>query len=270
MHYLEHLRQIGIEKSKGLPDEMFVVRGLWRTDLLFRPNPDERTFNYTYLLVQTVGEGACYCSTIPALTEGFYLLGQDTRTAEFKYRCFEVASVDALFSAFEKHPTESKTMTGTSTQKALWRSGIIVEEAARLLDPDARRRPKVVNVGVIGNIVKMLTDRGIDVVGTDEDPVLVGSEIQGVPIYGEDRTAELVEESDVAIITGMIISTDTMEDIVEAARRGGTKLVMFCETGANLCEEYVRLGVDAAVAEPFPFYIFGDTTRIDIYRRERT
>ena len=144
------------------------------------------------------------------------------------------------------------------------------EEAARLLDPDARRRPKVVNVGVIGNIVKMLTDRGIDVVGTDEDPVLVGSEIQGVPIYGEDRTAELVEESDVAIITGMIISTDTMEDIVEAARRGGTKLVMFCETGANLCEEYVRLGVDAAVAEPFPFYIFGDTTRIDIYRRERT
>jgi hypothetical protein len=269
VRYLEELRGIGIEKSRGLPDEMFVVRGLWRCDLLFRPNPEERTFNYTYLLVQTVGEGACYCSTIPALSEGFHLLGQDTRTAEFKYRCFEVATIDALFSAFDKHPTESKTMTGSSKEKALWRSGIIVHEAMRLLDPDASGRPKIVNVGVIGNIIKMLSDRGIEVVGTDEDPALVGAEISGVPIYGEEKTVELVEECDVAVMTGMIISTDTMEDIFEAARRGGTRLVMFCETGANLCEEYIRLGVDAAVAEPFPFYIFSGTTRIDVYRRAR-
>ncbi len=267
VRYLEELRGIGIEKSKGLPDERFVVRGLWRSDLLFQPNPAERTFNYTYLLVQTIGEGACYCSTIPALSEGFYLLGQDTRTAEFKYRCFEVAAVDALFSAFEKRPTESKTMTGSSKEKALWRSGIVVDEVLRLLGAKAAAGARVVNVGVIGNIVRMLTDRGIDVVGTDEDPVLVGAEISGVPIYGEEKTAELVEQCDVAVMTGMIISTDTMEDIFEAARRSRTKLVMFCETGANLCEEYVKLGVDTAIAEPFPFYIFGGTTRIDIYRR---
>jgi hypothetical protein len=43
---------------------------------------------------------------------------------------------------------------------------------------------------------------------------------------------------------------------------------MFCETGANLCEEYVKLGVHAAIAEYFPFYIFGGTTRIDIFRGE--
>ena len=63
-------------------------------------------------------------------------------------------------------------------------------------------------------------------------------------------------------------TADTMEDIFEAARRGGTKLVMFCETGANLCQEYVKLGVDSAIAEYFPFYIFGGQTRIDIYRRK--
>lgn len=267
MGYLEELRGIGIEKSRGLPDEMFVVRGLWRCDLLFQPNPAERTFNYTYLLVQTVGEGACYCSTVPALSEGFYLLGQDARTAEFKYRCFEVATIDALFSAFEKHPAESKTMTGSSKEKALWRSGIVVDEVMRLLGPKAAERARVVNVGVIGNIVRMLVDRGVEVLATDEDPALVGAEIEGVPIYGEERTAELVEECDVAVMTGMIISTETMEDIFEAARRGGTKLVMFCETGGNFCEEYIRLGADAAVAEPYPFYIFGGTTRIDIYRK---
>lgn len=268
MDYLEELRGIGIEKSKRLPDENFIVRGLWRTDLLFRPNPAERTFNYTYLLVQTVGEGACYCSTIPGLTEGFYLIGKDVRKVAFKYRCFEVASVDALFSAFEKHPDESFAMTGSSKEKALWRSRIVVDEVLRLLDSQAASGAKVVNVGVIGNIIRMLTAQGIEVIGTDEDPVLVGAEIAGVPIYGEERTVELVEECDVAVITGMIISTDTMEEILEAARRAGTKLVMFCETGANLCEEYVKLGVDSAIAEPFPFYIFAGTTRIDVYRRK--
>jgi hypothetical protein len=27
------------------------------------------------------------------------------------------------------------------------------------------------------------------------------------------------------------------------------------------------MGVDAAIAEPFPFYIFGGETRIDIFRK---
>jgi hypothetical protein len=266
--FIDDLKSIGIEKSRGMPDDEFRIRGLWRTDLLFRPNPTERTFNYTFLIIQTVGEGACYCSTIPALTEGFYLMGADARTVPHKYRCFEVAALDALFSAFEKHPDETKMMVGSSAEKALWRSGIVVDEAMRQLEILGVERGRVVNVGVIGNIVKMLTDRGIEVIGTDEDPALVGAEIDGVPVYDEDRTVELVEECDVAVMTGMIISTDTMEDIFAAARRGGTKLVMFCETGANLCEEYVELGVDSAIAEPFPFYIFGGTTRIDVYRKK--
>ncbi len=268
MEYLQELRRIGVEKSEGMPDDAFRIRGLWRTDLLFRPNPAERTFNYTFLIVQTVGEGACYCSTIPALTEGFHLLGKDTRTIEHKYRCFEVAALDAMFSAFEKQPDETFSMTGTSAEKALWRSRIVVDEVVRQLDVLGADPGKVVNVGVIGNIIRMLTQRGIEVVGTDEDPLLVGAEIGGIPIYDEERTIEFVEECDVAVMTGMIISTDTMEDIFEAARRGGTKLILFCETGANLCEEYVKLGVDSAIAEPFPFYIFGGTTRIDVYRRK--
>ena len=267
MEYLKLLREKGIEKSRDYPDESFLIRGLWRTDLLFQPNPVERTFKYVYLLVQTVGEGACYCSTIPVLEEGYYLLGQDCREVEFKYRCFEVSTVDAMFSAFDKTPDDTFTMSGSSAEKALWRSRIIVDEVARLLGSDGLQGKSVVNVGVIGNIVRMLSDRGMEVYGTDEDPILVGAELDGVPIYGEDRTIEMVERCDVAVMTGMIISTDTMGEIMEAARRTGTKLVMFCETGANLCEEYVKLGVDSAVAEFFPFYIFGGTTRIDVYRK---
>ena len=267
MDCLQQLKQIGIERSRDYPDEAFRIRGLWRTDLLFRPNPGERTFNYTYQLVQTVGEGACYCSRIPPIEEGQDLLGKDAREIETPFRCFQVATTDALFSAFEKHPDETKTMTGSSAEKALWRSRIVVDEVLRALelcDGDCKR---VVNVGVIGNIVRNLKDRGLDVVGTDGDPKLVGCEIDGVPIHGTERTLEFVENYDVAVMTGMIISTETMEEIFDAAKRGGTRLIMFCETGANLCEEYVKLGVESAIAEPFPFYIFGGTTRIDIYRR---
>ncbi len=100
----------------------------------------ERTFNYTYLLVQTVREGACYCSTIPALAEGFQLLGQDCRTAQFKYRCFEVATIDAMFSAFEKHPDETRKMTGTSAEKALWRREITRREPQFPTQPSSRPR----------------------------------------------------------------------------------------------------------------------------------
>lgn len=268
MDYLRFLREKGIDKSKDYPDESFRIRGLWRTDLLFQPNPVERTFKYVYMLVQTVKEGACYCSTIPFLEEGYYLLGQDCREVEFKYRCFEVSTTDAMYSAFEKTPDETFSMSGTSAEKALWRSRIIVDETLRLLELAGIEGGSVVNVGVIGNIVRMLSDKGLTVYGTDEDPALVGAELDGIPVYGEDRTVEMVERCDAAVMTGMIISTDTMEDILDAARRSGTKLIMFCETGANLCDEYVKLGVDSAVAEPFPFYIFGGTTRIDIYRRK--
>jgi hypothetical protein len=263
---LEQIAEIGRERSRAYPDEQFLVRGLWRTDLLFRPNPAERTFNYTYLLIQTVSEGACYCAEIPPLREGFSFLGKDCRKVIPPYRCYQVALTDAMFSAFEKQPDETNTMTGSSGEKALWRSRIVVDEVLRQLELSGKENGRVVNVGVIGNIIKMLRAKGIEVAGTDGDPTLVGTEIGGVEIYDQNKTVEFVEQSDVAVMTGMIISTDSMEDILEAAKRGGTRLVMFCETGANLCGEYVKLGVDSAIAEYFPFYIFGGTTHIDVFR----
>jgi hypothetical protein len=264
---LEQIAEAGRDRSEDYPDESFVIRGLWRTDLLFRPNPAERTFNYSYLLVQTVGEGACYCATIPNLKEGFSLLGKDCRKVRPEYRCFQVATIDAMYSAFEKDPDQTRTMTGSSAEKALWRSRIVVDEVLRQLELSGASNGSVVNVGVIGNIIKMLKARGIEVTGTDGDPTLVGSEIGGVEIFDQDRTVEFVEECDVAVMTGMVISTESLADILDAARRGGTRLVMFCETGANLCQEYVKLGIDSAIAEYFPFYIFGGTTHIDVFRK---
>ena len=148
--YLKELARKGIERSKDYPDESFQIRGLWRTDLMFKPNSAERAFDYTFLLVQTFGEGACYCATVPALSEGGHLLGEDCREVEHSLRCFEVATTDAMYSAFEKHPDESHTMTGPSRKKALWRSGIVVTEVMRHLEAADASPGRVINVGVIG------------------------------------------------------------------------------------------------------------------------
>ncbi len=76
MTLLEQIAESGRQRSRDYPDESFMIRGLWRTDLLFRPNPAERTFSYTYLLIQTVGEGACYCSDVPISEGGVLAPGQ--------------------------------------------------------------------------------------------------------------------------------------------------------------------------------------------------
>ena len=66
----------------------------------------------------------------------------------------------------------------------------------------------------------------------------------------------------------MTIATDSLELIVEEARKAGTKLLIFAETGAYFAEEYCRtIGVDAVVSEPFPFYIFQGASTIEVYRR---
>jgi hypothetical protein len=100
---------------------------------------------------------------------------------------------------------------------------------------------------------------------------MIGREIHGVKVEDGYRTNELVGSADLAIVTGMTIATDSLELILEAAHAGGTRLLVFAETGASFGEEYCRtLGVDTVVSEPFPFYIFQGTSIIEVFRREGT
>lgn len=268
MDVLKLLHERALELSQGRSDEDFEIRGLWKTDLMFRPNANERTFDFTYVLAQTVGQGCSYCN--PSVTLDESLIGMDARSAVAGDIGLEVAILDAVFTAFRGTPAVSHTITGTSVEKTPMRTKVVADEVAYQIarcDSLKGAKPTILNIGVVGNFIKEFAFRGYDVLATDFDVNLVGNQINGVPVSDGDETIDLIGRADVAVATGMTLATRTLGDIIETCQKHGTRLVLFAETGANFGEEYCRLGIDAVVSEPFPFYIFQGTSVIDVFRR---
>ena len=254
------------ERAAGFSDEDYLIRGVWKVELAFRPNPAERTFCYTFWLVMTRGQGCCYCTGDDE--RGRELVGTDARELIRDRTCISIAALDSLYASVARAPAAVHDLSGTPVEKTLARTGIIVDEAARLLAGVTGRPPRVVNVGVVGNVIRELGARGCAVTATDLERDTVGMVIHGVLVEDGTRTFDRVREADLAVVTGMTIATDSLGLIIDEAARAGTKLLVFAETGANFGEEYCRtLGVDTVVAEPFPFYIFQGPSRIEVYRR---
>ncbi len=148
---------------------------------------------------------------------------------------------------------------------------IIVEEALNLINYTNLKhdKPLVCNVGVVGNIIKKLLKNDIDVVGTDFDDEIVGKRLfEKVEIFHGSKTMEMISKSDVAIVTGMALATNTLDEIINVSKKSNTKLLVFAETGANFGSFYVDNGVDSVVSEPYPFYIFQGKTSINVYRKQ--
>jgi hypothetical protein len=261
------LRTNLLEKTAGLPADTFTIRGLWEVRLLFRPNALERTFRYTFVVAQTMGQGACYAPENTVLPEEW--MGADAREVIGEKSAQSIAVLDAMYDTLPKSPAARFVLQGDSMAKTGERTQILLDECSRLLEAHPTgHAPRVVNVGVLGNLLEGLTRQGCTVAATDFDPEIVGTTINGVPIEHGSVTNERVRESDLAVITGMTLATDTLEEIMEAAAEGGTRVLIFAETGANFGEEYCRsFGVDAVVSEHFPFYIFAGTSVVEVYRK---
>lgn len=262
------LRDRAYERSAGLDDEAFRVKGLFKVDLAFKPNANERVFRYSFLVAQTMGQGCCYCDKNLDIDAG--LIGRDSREALRVKDCYSIAIMDSIFASIERNPQAIHKFEGNSVEKAGKRASIIVDEVNVLAERMGRSHgeTKVLNAGVVGNIVLALKNEGYDVVATDLDENLVGREMHGVKVDHGAKTYSYVEGADVAIITGMTLTTDSLTDIVDTAKRHDTRVLMFAETGANMGEEYTAgaIGVDICVSEPFPFYIFQGLTTIEVYR----
>jgi hypothetical protein len=243
------LRETAVERMAKAPPEDFLVRGIWRVELAFRPNPAERTFKYTFWLAMTRGQGCCYCTGDDQ--RGRELVGHDVRELVAEKTCISIAALDSLYASMERRPVATYHLVGTPIEKTDTRTEIILHEAERLVSGISTRKARVVNVGLVGNIVRNLVARGYDVRASDMERDTVGTKVHGVLVEDGTRTY-----------------TDSLELIVEEARKSGTKLLVFAETGANFGEEYCRaIGVDTVVSELFPFYIFQGTSTIEVYRK---
>jgi hypothetical protein len=259
------LRSRALERSQDQEAAFFMVRGLWKTELLFRPNPNERTFHHTYVLAQTIGQGCCYCPTDVRLDPD--LMGKDAREITRARNPLSIAVLDAWFASLPRQPALVHELQGDSVAKTDRRNAIILAEAERLMATIPDQEVCTVNVGAVGDLIGKLRRNHHRVVATDYDETLVGQQLANVTIEHGARTLEFVRRCGLAIITGMTIANGSLEPILEAAREAGTRMLIFAETGANFAAEYCRaFGVDTVVAEPFPFYIFQGTSVIEVYR----
>ncbi|MGB7062714.1 MAG: DUF364 domain-containing protein [Candidatus Zixiibacteriota bacterium] len=266
MDIFAKLREQMLRKTSSFQDEDFAIRGLWKTELFFKPNIFERVFRYTFVLAQTVGQGCSYCDQDVLLDHD--LIGKDSREIITQTSCTGIAVLDSIFSSIPKQPQQVHELQGDSIGKTSRRNSIILNEAEMLLKGRSRGEARIVNVGVVGDLIRKLRDRNYAVFATDFDKAVVGRSLHGVNIEGGSKTLSYVRDCDIAIITGMTLATHSLDCIVETAHACGTKLLMFAETGANFAEEYCNtIGIDVVVSEPFPFYIFQGRTRIEVYRR---
>lgn len=260
-------------KNSNVSEDELIIRGLWSVDCLFKPNIKERTFNYKFIVAQTIGQGCAYSMVTDYDVKYLEsLMGKNYLDLKIEDTALEVAILDAIYSTLQREPDSVIELSGTSVDKAESRAKVVAEEAMKLIDYGnlKNKKPLVLNVGVVGNIIKEIIDKDIDVVGTDFDSEVVGKKLFGRAeiIYG-DRTLEMVKKSDLAIITGMTLTTNTLDDIIKTAREYNTKLLVFAETGSNLGDFYVENGVDCVIGEPFPFYIFQGKNTINIFRKRK-
>jgi hypothetical protein len=262
------LRDLALAKTAGLADEDFLIRGIWKVDLAFRPNIHERTFRYWFLVSQTVGQGSCYCDKELEIDES--LIGRDAREIISERDCYSISVLDSIYASIPRNPYKVYEIKGNSIEKTLKRNAILQEEVEHVIGQAAPKgdKPTVLNVGVLGNLIKGLTEKDYSVIATDLDEKIIGKPVHGVIIEHGSNTYRHLKNADVAVITGMTLTTDAVGDIVGLCREYRTRVVMFAETGANFGEEYCRtIGIDAVVSEPFPFYIFQGVTTIEIHRR---
>ena len=244
-----------------------IVRGLWSTDCFYNPDHNGRIFDYKVIVTQTVGQGCAYSLRYDYDRKDLLqYVGKDCLEQPVSDVALRVSMLDSLYGYF--FPVANQTVeraVGSSYEKLSWRTNLILREATRLLGNLKNKR--ILNVGVVGDILKCFHDQRSNIVGTDYDETIIGTKMfHDVEIYHGDRTLPLLEDADLAIVTGMTITTQTIDSILEVCRTHNTKVILFAETGANLGSYYLQEGADVFLGETYPFYIFNGQSEILVGR----
>ena len=268
---LDFLYERAVEKNKNKQED-FEIQGLWKSEYLLHPNKKERRFHLHYILAQTEEQGCSYYNPekFPIqLCNSF--IGVPALELAAAPLPVKIAALDSVYGMLKDTPDQSFKIKGTVRQKASKRAQIVYSATRDLIERKSQiRRPhKIINVGVVTNIVKQfLGQEMFEVIASDFDQSLIGKKLFGEALVESgEKTLELVAESDVAVITGMTLATETLDAIIQTAKANKTLIVMFAETGANFAREYCNYGIDVVVSEPFPFYLVatGDSF-INVYK----
>ncbi|QOV36569.1 hypothetical protein IM697_42445 [Streptomyces ferrugineus] len=267
---LDTLRGVLVERSRGLPDDDFLLRAMWGVDYRSQPTPYERFMIYSFVMAQTVRQGCCYADfgSVKVGELSDTLIGRDAREARGATTEEDIAILDAAFGCLPRNPHQVLTIDGRRpAEKALARAEIIVRETLEQVSRSGGRR--VAQIGVMGNLIHLLQAQDVSITASDFDPTLIENGILGVPVVSGHESAQLVADSDVALVCGETLASQTLEELVAAAHENDTKLVIFAVSGCHFAEEYCHtIGIDSVIAEPQPQYLFQGPSTLEIYRRD--
>ncbi|MEO5627416.1 MAG: DUF364 domain-containing protein [Candidatus Saccharimonadales bacterium] len=175
-----------------------------------------------------------------------------------------VALIDAVCEEYNKYhkiePSDKSGKRGTYQEKANYRSKITTDHV--------RTGKKVVVVGLVTEFVRELLEKKCEVSISDLSPELRGKKIHGLSVntQGNKRTLELIADADYAIVSGATLSSNTVDSILETAKKYNTHLCFYLETGGNLAPFLLKAGAKLVIAEKFPFYDLPGETIYEVHR----
>lgn len=254
------------------------IKGIWEINLNFKPSKNERLFTYKVIVVQTTyGQGSCYAAPNEPLGIDRSIIGKSIDEVDMDSGTsfpLKVAILDSIYGTPTIRPDLEVEISGDSTSKSRYRAEIIAGEVSRIINAKQARSelkskvPVVLNIGYVGTFYTILTKSfNPEYLVTDLEDELLSTKGQVDVFDGNKYNREFLKKADVAIVTGMVIATRTLSDIIETARENNTSVLVFAETGYNLASYYREFGVDVAVSEPFPYYIFDGSSTIRVFRK---
>jgi hypothetical protein len=163
-------------------------------------------------------------------------------------RPIKIAALDAYFAElFPHHETPIaqpyQLPEGSTTDKLGARAAGVMS----LLDP--RPGQQVAMIGVIGTMIAWLREHGVRYKLCDLDPQ--------PPLSGDTVSAdmdEVIQGADGILSTGMTISNDGFDRLLEHCRSTDTPLVVYTQSGSHCIPRFLGNGVTAISAEPYPFF----------------
>jgi len=268
MEYLTAFRKNAIKISQQYPQEQFIIRSIYKVSACFQPHPIDLPYTDELIIVETQLPGCCYCfKENPVLP--IEMIGVDARIVRTKSRSINIALLDSIYgSLVQQKPTSSYILDDSPAKKSVKRANIIVSEIAKIITQlQDIEEPHITVVGSVGSILYELSQHSDWIIhATDLDPSVVGEKFSGIVVDdGYKMTLSHLRNSHVALVTGMALTTNTLENIIKTAQECNVKIIMFTQTGGNFYEEYLRLGVEVIVSEVFPFYMFPGITKVNVF-----
>lgn len=225
---------------------------------------DDHLYYDPYLIVQLVSgvRGACF------------LHPGDVREIDFD-RCvgkpvlevvetvplpIGIALLDAYYSLLNQRlgvtPKNIYTFNGMGADKSLKRAQKIVELAK------IKKDSKVLLIGVISDIVREILNLNAQVKLADF--LLSGTKVHGIEVAYD--AIPFLDWADIIIMTGNVLKTETLQDLLKQISNRNKKLIVYALTGGHIAPYYREYGASVVTVEKFPFYWYANlASTIEIY-----